>query len=258
VSFEWPQLALKLHLERPLVGFDVETTGKSPDKDRIVQLGFIRIEPDGETEEQEIIIDPEIMMTETNVKIHGITNEMVIGAPKFKTLVPKLNNVFTDVDICGYNVAFDGRFLRAEFKRCGVEWKPNRVIDPYKIFQTMETRTLTDAVRFYLDEELANAHSALPDTRAAMRVLHAQLKRYDDLPDNTSALHEFIWNHIPEGYLDPDRKIADTPEGPRLAFGKKHPNKLLSQVPSDYLQWIFGAQFNKHVKRIVNEELKKR
>jgi DNA polymerase-3 subunit epsilon len=257
VSIEWKQLAQALHITEPLVGFDVETTGTDPDKDRIVQLGFIRIEPDGDVEEQEIIIDPLMTIPDKVIKVHGVTNEMVIGAPKFETLVPKLQKVFADADICGYNVAFDGRFLRAEFARCGVKWIPGRVIDPFKIFQIMEKRTLTDAVRYYLEEEMVNAHSALPDIRYTMRVLHAQLKRYEQVPKTTKELHDFIWNNIPEGYLDPDRKVLDHAEGPWLNFGA-HQDKPLSRVPIDYLKWIMSAQFSKHVKRIVNEEINKR
>jgi DNA polymerase-3 subunit epsilon len=252
------ELAKLLALERPLVCFDVETTGNVAARDRIVQLGYVRIEPTGDVSEHQFDINPECEISEEVSKIHGITNEKAAGKPTFHQLAPELFEIFRDVDLCGYNLKFDVDFLLQEFLRVGVIWVPGAFADTFKIYVTKHPRDLTSAVKLYLGEELINAHTALADARATFRVFHAQLLAHEDIPRSVGELNYLFFEAAPAGYVDSEKKLSLRNGKPVINFGKQHMGKTLDKVDRGYLEWILGADFSPAVKRAIREEFQRR
>lgn len=242
------KIAKLLEIERPLTFFDVETTGPFHSIDRVIQLGFIRLAPGEEPIERELNFNPEMEVPEEATKIHGITNEELIDKPFFRQQAKQLESEIFDGDIVAYNGKFDIKMLKSEFDRAGIKWKPGKLVDPYRIFADMEPRNLEAAVKFYLGETLDNAHTAIADTRGMLRVLLAMFERYpeEDLPRSVDKLHHRYFKQIPEGYLDPERKLALRNGEVIFTFGK-HKGKKAKDNP-DYVQWMLGADFSSEVK----------
>ena len=245
------ELADRLQIKCPLIVLDTETTGADPEVDRIIQLGYVRIAIDGQVEERELLFNPDQLIPADSTKIHGITHAMVAGKPQFESMAKELA-VTLEGDVVGYNVKFDVKMLWYEFQRAKVKWNCGKLLDPCKIFMSYNARDLTSAVREYLDEDHAHAHSALPDTRAAGRVLLAQLKRHEDLPSTVDELHHMLFIKAPEGYADADRKLSLRDGVIGITFGK-HKGKSLEDTPRKYLQWILGGDFSKQVKNVIRE-----
>lgn len=244
-----------IELTRPLVALDLETTGINPNRDRIVQIGIVKLKPNGETKEWESLVNPGIPIPPHVVETHGITDTMVKDELPFSRLGPMLIKGIEGCDLCGHNVMFDVNFLRTEFKRIGIKWTPGCIVDSLKIFQIKEPRNLTAAVRYYLDEELENAHTALADARASLRVLQAQLKRYPDLPTRVEDLYELLFvKGDNKDFLDADKKLRWFDGAAVLNFGK-HSGKSLRDAPKDYLQWMMNGSFSPHVKEIIKNAL---
>jgi len=179
-----------MKLIRPLISFDLETTGLDTKNDRIVELALVKLIPHGDEVKKIVKVArfyPAMDIPPQATKVHGIRNEDVVDAPPFFSVAGRLLQIFEGCDITGYNIIrFDIPFLTAEFKRCHREWvlDERHIIDPYQVFSAKEpaarSKTLTSAYRFYCEKELGDsAHSALPDATAALEVLQAQLKRYD-------------------------------------------------------------------------------
>lgn len=241
-----------LTLTRPLIAIDLETTGVNPHRDRIVQIGIVKLHPDGREKDWETLVNPTIPIPKEVSKIHGITDEMVANALPFKQIGKMMYPFVQNCDICGYNVAFDLRFLKIEFRMIGIDWKPGKEIDSFKLFQKKERRTLKAAVEFYLNEKHEEAHTALADAKASLRILLAQIKMYG-LPSTISELYE-LQNEIPKGYLDMDKKIILLNDQPALNFGKMK-GVALKNVGKNYLNWILGSDFSDQVKDIVRKFL---
>jgi DNA polymerase-3 subunit epsilon len=195
-----------LELQRDIVFFDLETTGLDPDRDRIVEIGLVRLSPGGERTTLVERVDPGIDIPEAATKVHGIaTGEVrgLFGKPRLAQIAPRLLDFLADADLAGFNnLAFDNRLLLSECQRHAIAFSfdGRRVLDAKVIFHAKETswdrflmgpRTLTAAVRHYLGRELDGAHSAGADAGAAADVLLAQLARYADLPREVAGLHAF-------------------------------------------------------------------
>lgn len=236
-----------LKLERSLAAIDVETTGLNVKHDRIVEIGIMRLKPDGQTKEWSTLVNPGVPIPEEISKIHGITNEMVANELPFDGIATGLRNGLQDCDLTGYNVNFDVKFLVAEFKRIHMKFEPGKLVDSFKIFKEKEPKNLTAAVKFYLNETLPDAHRALPDARVALRVLEAQLEKYPDLPRDVNGLAQekadgkFIWQG--------NEMIIN--------FGK-HSGKSLSKVPRDYFEWMKSVGFPGEIDKIVRDALEGR
>ncbi len=257
------EICNRMRLERPLIFLDVETTGPYPQIDRVIQLGFIRIEPSIVSEggaiteakiiEKELLFSIEGSVPSESTAIHHITNDMVFGKPEFYQQAKQLAEVLNG-DICGYNGDFDIQMLQAEFDRCQVTWSHGLLVDPFKIFLQEEKRDLTAATKFYLGEDHTNAHTALADTRVTLRVLLAQLKKYQHIPNTVKDLNHHLFGKIPEGYLDPKRRLAKRDGEIIIAFGTHTGKRLKDQVPSSYLEWILRTDFDPLVKEIIRQE----
>lgn len=243
-------------LKRPLVAIDLETTGTNSKSDRIIQIGIVKIFPDGREKDWETLVNPGIPIPPRVTQITGITDAMMERELPFSVIGPKVFMAIRGCDVCGYNVEFDVNFLRAEFGRLKANLPDDfKMVDGYRIFRMKEGRNLTSAVEFYLNEKLENSHTALADARASFRVIKAQLERYPDLPKTVDELHHLLFEKPPEGYADPDKKLVIVNEKIYLNFGKKHRNKVLSDVPKDYLDWMLRENFNEIIKEIIRREL---
>lgn len=249
-------IAKLLRLERPLVVLDVETTGQFAGRDRIIQFGGVKIQPDGTSRALQIDINPETDIPAEATRIHGITNKQLEGKPTFKEVGGFLKEYLEGCDISGFNVDFDIKFLGEEFKRAKIEVSRGKIVDVFRIFVLKEPRDLTAAVKFYLDETLVNAHNALVDTRATARVLEAQLVRYDDIGSkNTKEIHA-LFNTAPEGYIDAKKRLVLRDGKPVMNFSTNHKGKNLEDVPKDFRKWMLRSDFSEEVKEVVRESLK--
>ncbi len=185
---------MRLKLTRPIVFFDLETTGTNITHDRIVEISLIKVMPDGTEVEKTRRLNPEMPIPAEATAIHHITDEDVASEPTFRQIANSLAQMLKGCDIAGFNSnRFDIPLLDQEFQRAGVAFDLSnaRFIDVQTIYHKKEPRTLVAAYRYYCDKDLEAAHSANADTRATLEVLKAQLERYDDLPDTVDALSEF-------------------------------------------------------------------
>lgn len=247
---------MELQLKRPLVFFDLETTGVDTVNDRIVEVSMIKIMPDGEEIVRTRRINPQMHIPEQATAIHGITDEMVKDAPTFAQVAKSMAQFIEGCDFGGFNSnRFDLPMLVEEFLRAGVDvdFKRRKFIDVQNIFHKMEQRTLVAAYRFYCDKDLTDAHSAEADTRATYEVLKAQLDRYPDLKNDVDALAEFSARGETVDYAG---RIVYNDKGVEVfAFGK-HRGKAVSEVfemePS-YYSWMMNGDFPLYTKKVITE-----
>lgn len=251
---------MNLKLIRPLVFFDLETTGVDIFNDRIVQLGAVKIFPDGKEEEYNFTINPKMPIPAGASAIHGITDEMVTDSPTLGDIAEELTKIFLDSDLGGYNIKnFDIPLLKEEFNRIGLtlDTEKIKIIDAMKIFQIKEPRTLTAAYQKYCNKTLEDAHDAMIDIKASMEVLYDQMEYYDDIPANVDDLHEFCFPADPDAY-DAEGKLKFVDGNLSINFGKNKGKSLqsLSMEDPGYLEWILRGSFSDKVKDAVRGVLK--
>lgn len=242
---------MHLNLIRPIIFFDLETTGTSVTSDRIVEISLIKVFPDGHTEEKTRRINPERHIPEESTAIHHITDADVKDAPTFRQIARLLHDLFSDSDIAGFNSnKFDVPLLIEEFGRAGLSFDVSgrNFVDVQGIFHKMEQRTLVAAYRFYCGKELNDAHSASADTRATYEVLLSQLERYPELKNDVAALAEFS-----SGGRNVDlagRMVYDDNHEPIFNFGKNKGKKVKDVVRHEpgFIQWIMQGDFPKETK----------
>lgn len=185
---------MKLNLKRPLVIFDLETTGVNISEDRIVEISVIKVYPDGHEESFTQRINPGIPIPAASTAVHGISDDDVKDCPRFIDLAYDLYDKIKDCDIAGFNSnKFDVPILVEEFLRSGVQadFTKTKFVDVQNIYHKMEKRTLEAAYKFYCDKELVDAHSAQADTRATYEVLKAQVERYPEIENDIDFLSDF-------------------------------------------------------------------
>ena len=251
-----------LKLERPLVGFDLETTGINVERDRIVQIALVRVEPGGARRTLETLVNPECPIPPEASAVHGIKDADVRGMPTFSQIRQDVEEFLNGADLAGFNsVNFDLPLLQAELKRAGSEldFGGARHLDAMRIFHMMERRDLTAAFKFYCGKDLVGAHSALADTEAAIEILDAQIARYDEVPDEVGALHTFC-NPDEGKFVDRTRKFVWTDEGEAAFTFGKYQGKTLNEAVTlkggrGYLEWMLGKDFSEEVKGILREAL---
>ena len=246
---------MKLKLERPLLFFDLETTGLTIGKDRIVELCYIRVEPNGCEKAETIRFNPGMPIPKESSAIHGITDEDVRDCPLFKDRAAELAKVFEGCDLAGYNSnRFDVPFLAEEFAKAGIDIavEDRKMIDVQNIFYKMEQRTLVAAYRFYCGKELENAHSALADTRATYEVLLSQLERYSDtLQNDVPFLAEFT--QMTRNVDLAGRFVYDDNNVEIVNFGK-HKGKPLRDVlrtDPNFKHWMLQGDFTQNTKQTL-------
>ncbi|MBQ0089143.1 MAG: 3'-5' exonuclease [Prevotellaceae bacterium] len=246
---------MKLNLKKPLVVFDLETTGVNITKDRIVELCYIIIHPNGTEDECNMRINPEMHIPEMASAVHGIYDEDVKDCPTFKQVAKELAAKFQGCDFAGFNSNhFDIPLLVEEFARAGVSFDISkiRMVDVQNIFHKMEKRTLIAAYRFYCDKDLENAHSAMADTRATYEVLQAQLDRYsDELQNDIDYLADFskVNNNVDLA----GRIIYDENKVEIFNFGKYKGEAVREVLKKDpgYFGWILQGDFAQNTKDVL-------
>ena len=242
---------MKLKLTRPLVFFDLETTGTSISHDRIVEISIVKLMPDGRVLEKTRRINPEMPIPAEATAVHHITDEDVKNEPTFRQIANSLAQLIAGCDIAGFNSnRFDVPLLDAEFERVGVDLDLTkaRFIDVQTIYHKKEPRTLSAAYKYYCGEELEGAHGANADTVATMKVLLAQLERYDDLPTEVGALSEFASNNRNVDIIG--RLIYDDQDREIINFGKYKGQVAAEVLKKDpgYYSWIMAGDFPRTTK----------
>lgn len=241
-----------LQLNKPLIFFDLETTGTNITNDRIVEISVIKITPEGEETERTRRINPGMPIPAEATAIHHISDDDVKDAPRFEQVARSLATLFEGCDIAGFNSnRFDIPMLKQEFDRAGVEFDLSgaKFIDVQTIFHKREPRNLVAAYRFYCNKDLDQAHSASADTRATFEVLKAQLERYDDLPHDIATLSEYTSYNRNVDLMG--RLVFDEQNREVINFGK-HKGKLAETVlrsEPGYFGWIMQGDFTDDTKK---------
>ena len=248
---------MKLNLKRPIIFFDLETTGLDIAKDRIVELCYIRVEPNGNEEARSMRINPEMHIPEVASSVHGITDDDVKDCPTFADVAPQLAATFEGCDLAGFNSnRFDLPLLAEEFMKAGVNIDLSHVqaIDVQNIYHKLEKRTLAAAYKFYCGRDLENAHSALADTQATYEVLQAQLDHYpNDLQNDVDFLAEF--SRMNRNIDFAGRFVYDESGKELINFGKykgKAIQDVLSRDPG-YYSWIMQGDFTLNTKQVLTK-----
>lgn len=273
---------MKLNLTKPLVVFDLETTGLDIVNDRIFQLSYIKVYPDGKEERENIYFNPQKPIPQEVIELTGTTNEDVADKPTFKDLSKELEEKFSGCDFAGYNSNhFDVPMLSEEFYRAGInfDFSKCRLIDAQAIFHKMERRNLAAAYKFYCGrkmEEDFSAHRADQDTEATYRVLQGELDMYSaerqeekerQLENNMDALAEFsktndnvdfsgriVWKEMKDAN---GKVLLDADGKPRkqevFNFGKYKGWPVVDALRRDpgYYNWICSSDFTSDTKQVL-------
>jgi len=260
---ETAPLLAQLNLTRPLVFFDLETTGLDPALDRIVQFAFIRFMPDHSVEEWSALVNPGLPIPPEASRVHHITDDMVAREPRFADFAARVRVFLQGADLAGFNILrFDVPFLMAEMERNGHAMDVSRMqlVDSQVIFHKREPRDLSAAYRLYCGEEMVNAHDALADVRATAQVLAGQLNRYADLPRQTAGLAEYCSSDDGGRWVTSDRKLYWRHGEAVLSFGKHRGKSLkwLYENEPDYLRWMSEKDFTDAMQAIIQAALQGR
>ncbi len=246
---------MELKLTKPIIFFDLETTGVNFQTDRIVEISYIKVMPNGSEESRTIRVNPGRPIPAEATAIHHITDEDVANERPFKEIARELARIFQGCDIGGFNSnKFDLPLLQEEFIRAGVDdFDPSRcrLIDVQTIFHKMEQRTLVAAYKFYCNKDLTDAHSANADTRATYEVLKAQLDRYPELQNDMDFLANFSTQR--KG-VDLAGRIVYDDQGREIFNFGKHKGKTVEEVfrcDRNYCDWIQHSDFAADTKRVV-------
>ena len=251
------EIARALGITRPIVFFDLETTGVNVELDRVIELGVVKLHPEGWTVAHAERFNPGMPIPPSATAIHGITDADVADKPTFQQRAKAMFRGFDGCDLGGFNASkFDRRMLKAEFARFGIEWPApgTRTVDAMRIFHDRHPRDLSAAVRLYLGREHEGAHGAVSDISASVEVLAAQLRAHPDLPRDIDALARV--GRSPE-WIDEEGKLVWRDGAPRLAVGK-HSGRTLREVLAiarDYFDWMLRSDFPADTKAIVRRVL---
>jgi DNA polymerase III subunit epsilon len=259
---------MNLKLKNPLAFFDLETTGINIVTDRIVEIAVLKIMPNGEQLRFESKINPTIPIPIESSLIHGIYDQDVKDAPTFKSIAKNLANMLEGTDLAGFNVVkFDIPMLVEEFLRATINFDigSRKIVDAQKIFHLMEPRTLSAAYKFYCQQDLANAHTAMADTVATFEVLDAQIARYEGVAikdkdgkeivpvkNDVKALHELSVSNI----IDfAGRMVYDEKGVAVFNFGKHKGRAILDVLKAEptYYDWMMKGDFSLNTKQKLTE-----
>ncbi len=245
---------MELKLHRPICFFDLETTGIDVAKDKIVEIAILKVFPNGNKESKTWLVNPGIPIPESSSKIHGITDEKVANEPLFKELASQIYQMIKDSDLAGFNSdRFDIPLLAEELLRAGIDFDlGNRVsVDIQTIFHKKEERTLSAAYKFYCNQVLENAHSAMADTTATYEILKAQLDRYDDLENDIKFLADYTTR---KKSVDFAGFIALNEDGKEIFTFGKHKGGIVEEIlerEPGYYGWIQNADFPLFTKKVL-------
>ncbi len=241
----------ELNLIRPIVFFDLETTGLDIVNDRIVEIALLKVNPDGTEETLHSLVNPQIPIPENASAVHGITDEKVSDKPTFAEVGKRVASFIENSDLGGYNCnRFDIPLLAEELQRVGipVDFSTRKVVDVQVIYYKNEPRTLTAAYKFYAGGDLEGAHSADVDTRATYDVLRGQLDMYQELPNDVTSLHEYTKQNNNVDLAG--RMVYNDQHIPCFNFGKYkgQPVEDVLRKEPNYYMWMMDGVFPKDTK----------
>lgn len=248
---------MKITLTRPLVFFDLETTGLNLTEDRIIEISMVKMFPDEHTETKTLRINPGRHIPEDSSAIHGIYDKDVMDCPLFEQVAAEIVDNFRGCDIAGYNSDhFDIPMLQEAILRAGVGFNLmslNR-IDVQTIFHKREPRNLQAAYRLYVDPAgFDGAHGAEADTMATYKVFLGELERYDDLGNSVEEIARYTQR---EEALDCGNRIVKNGAGQAVFNFGKYKGQLVEDVfrrePS-YYNWMLQGDFPLHTKYVIGE-----
>ncbi|WP_298881394.1 3'-5' exonuclease [uncultured Polaribacter sp.] len=247
---------MNLDLKKPIVFFDLETTGVNIATDKIVEISILKVFPNGNKESKTWLVNPEIEIPQESIDVHGITNEKVVTEPTFKELAPKVNEMIGDADLAGFNSnRFDIPLLAEELMRAGIDFdmKNRKAIDVQVIFHKKEQRTLSAGYQFYCGKELEGAHGAEADTNATYEILLAQLDKYDDIKNTVDALSDYSTHGKRADFAGFILMNEDDQE--IFSFGK-YKGRTVEEVFKEnpgYNNWMQNADFPLYTKKVLRE-----
>ncbi len=265
---------LPLQLDRDLCFFDIEATGLSVVRDRILQIAILKFPKGGKAaEELSMLINPGIPISLEAMQVHGIEPNDVANKPTFAQVAQRLYDFIGNADLAGYNSnRFDIPLLMEEFARVGMEFsmERRRTIDVQRIFYKMEPRTLRAALKFYCNQEMEDAHDAMADVRATVEVFKGQLEKYkgvdlvgedgeiekEPVRPDVQHLYQFTSDLR---FLDATQKLKVDINGEVVFnFGKYNGRPVAQTLTEDrnYFNWIMNKEFTSQVKQLVRQLVK--
>ncbi len=243
--------------KKPITLFDCETTGNDPKLDRVVQIALLRLP---ELVSFETLVNPGFPIAPEVSEVHGITTEIVKDSPSFFEISPQLYQLLHEQDslLCGYNIrTFDMKILTEEFKRVQLSFPKEGapVIDSCELFYKMEPRDLSGAMKHYLNDTHELAHGAMPDVIATVKVLYAQLHRYEGLPTDPAEFSNLTKRQKRANYLDESGRVIWWFREATLSFGKHKGTTLRDVYRKDrgYFSWVLREDFPQDMKDIIAE-----
>ena len=245
---------MNLNLTKPIVFFDLETTGVNIATDRIVEIAVLKVFPNGNKESKTWLVNPEMEIPQGSIDIHGITNEKVVTEPTFKELASQVSDLISGCDLAGFNSnRFDIPLLAEELMRAGIDFDMNdrKAIDVQVIFHKKEQRTLGAGYQFYCDKELEGAHGAEVDTNATYEILLAQVEKYGDIGNTVDALSEYSTHGERAdfaGFI-----LMNDEKQEVFSFGK-YKGRTVEEVFKEnpgYNNWIQNADFPLYTKKVL-------
>lgn len=242
---------MKLKLKRPLVFYDLETTGLNVAKDKIVSIAITKIMPDNSVEKKYTLINPEMPIPKESSDIHGITDEAVKDSPVFGRLAKGIYEFMNNCDLAGYNInGYDNALLQEEFFRCGIEYptKDTKSVDSCFIFKHFHKRDLSSALKLYCGEEMIGAHNADADTDATVKIFLAQLEQHTELDGKSiDEIHDLC---NPNNRVDWGGKIVRDADGDYLYNFGMHKGEKVIKYPY-YANWVNGKDFPETLKILL-------
>lgn len=241
-----------MKLEKPIIFFDVETTGLDTSKDQIIEVSFVKLNIDMTKEIKTKRFNPDVEINPKAQEIHGTSKEDLKDEPKFKQFAKEIYTFLQGCDIAGFNSnKFDVPMLYSEFLRAGIEWDYSGVnfIDVSNIYRILNPRTLVQAYKDYCDKDLTDAHSAESDTLATLEVFTAQLEKHDELPKTSKEISFF--SNYEKDILDISGCFTNNDEGEIVFnFGKHKDN--LAKNQKNYINWMLKSSFAPDTKKICS------
>ena len=253
---------MNIELKKSLAIFDLEATGLSVTKDRIVEIAIVKIAPDGSRSEFHKRLNPECPIPQEVSEIHGIYDEDIKDAPTFKDIVPDLEVFIENADFAGFNSnKFDLPMLAEELIRAGsdIDLSTRNHIDVQNIFHKMEQRTLIAAYAFYCNKDLKDAHTAMADADATWEVLDAQIAKYDEVKSDVPFLSTFS-SYGNVSRLDFAGRLALNKDGVAVYNFGKHKGKSIKEVSllePGYYGWMMDADFPRYTKQCLKKAMDK-
>lgn len=252
---------MELELKRPLLFFDIESTGLNITSDCIIELSFVKVFPGGEQRiktwkvlpwdyytGRQRHIDPKAS------EVNGVKDEDLVGCPRFSDIVEEVAQWLEDSDLAGFNSGkFDLPMLAEEIERAArfagkkvnVNLHEKKMVDVQTIYHLMEPRNLRAAYRFYCGgKDFENAHTAEADTIATYEVLKSQLDHYPTELKNDVDFLSRVGGR--SRYVDYAGRLIYNENGDAVINFGKHKDKTAREVyrtePS-YFAWIQNGEF---------------